>query len=152
MISVISLILERAIQMPKLSIDTIVQRAIEPATLDRRSLAECYGDAAPERGQLMADAKSFSVLRGKKLANLGLDERKLAFQALVYAEQWNISIADAQHRTGHVAREALRHARQYRQARLAEFGQTQLEAIYHPRSAAVDRSDSSMPSSGHISS
>lgn len=115
--------------MPRLSGDTLLQRAISAAVQDRQSLADCYAEGDPHRAQALAEAHSFVTLQGRKLAELSEDEARVAFAVFLCAEQWESSFADANHHKGKAAVAADRAARLYREFRLAAFGRSALEAV-----------------------
>jgi hypothetical protein len=115
--------------MPKLTGDTLLQRALEAAINDRESLAESYGKNDPERKQFLSVAKAFQTLRGKKLKDMDDASRTLAWQALYAAEHWEESLADSNHMRGPIADDCMRKVRLYKQFRHAEFGKTTHEVM-----------------------
>ena len=114
--------------MPRISGDTLLQRALSAAVQDRISLADCYPAGAEHRAHVLAEAKAFQGLKGKKLAELSAEEQQTAFAVFICAEQWEDSLADANNRKGKAATDASRAARLYREFRLATFGPSKLEA------------------------
>jgi hypothetical protein len=114
--------------MPRLSADTLLQRAIWPAVQDRRSLADAYNREGPDAAEALADAKRVQALSGKPFRKLSDEERETARLAFLYAEQWETSLADAQGRDNPKEREACElSARLFREFRLKEWGKTVLE-------------------------
>lgn len=81
--------------MRKTSDNARLQQAIEGAILDRESLADAYGYEGPEAKEALADIKRLGSLRRKRLSNMSPDALSLAFKALVWAEQWESGLADA---------------------------------------------------------
>lgn len=105
-----------------------LRQAIHGATQDRIALADAYGRKGPEAEEALADAQSMAALRGKPFGSFSEEERSVAFQVFVFAEQWEQSLADA-NPPGSIREEALRAAKSYREVRLAVWGKTQLEAL-----------------------
>ena len=126
--------------MGKLSGDRLLQRAIRFAVNDRVELSDAYSRRAPEHEQFRQQARDFEGLSGRELASLTQEERKLAFQVFVCAEQWEQSLADSHHLKGEVAARSMRNVRLFRAFRRAEFGRTQMEVIY-AESTSVDVRD-----------
>jgi len=114
--------------VPRLSADTLLQRAIGPAIEDRRALADAYGRIGPDAKSAMQEAKAFASLRGRRIDTLSPEERGNAFMAFVYAEQYERSLADASVRKG-VIRDSMLAAKRFREARIALWGKTKLEVF-----------------------
>lgn len=81
--------------MPALTPDALFQRAIPLAAEDRTSLADAYGNQGEWAEDAMATRERILALKGKKLRELTAEEQKLAYQAFVFAEQWEGSLADS---------------------------------------------------------
>ena len=114
--------------MPKLSGDTLLQRAIPRAIEDRVSFLDAIGEDSTEAPKVRGAIADLRALRGVSLSSMSMEQRKLSFSAFVWAEQWHLGVADAYHRTGRVAREALSALNLLRAYRLANMGMTTLEA------------------------
>lgn len=114
--------------MPRLSADTLLQRAIGPAIEDRRALVHAYGGVGPDARSARQEARSFAGLRGRRIRDLSPDERSKAFMAFVYAEQYETSLADASVQKG-VIRNAMLAAKRFRDTRIALWGKTQQEVF-----------------------
>lgn len=121
--------------MPRLSLKTVLLRAIEPAENDRLSLAQCYDEADPGYAEAMADAKAMLALREtlttfkKPLTELPADVQDRCFQALLWAAQWEHGIADANGFSGAAGRDALAAAKLFQKTRRFYFGKSKLEHI-----------------------
>jgi hypothetical protein len=121
--------------MPRLSLETVVLRALNAAVQDRESLSNCYQKDDLEHDEFRAKAKAFQTLvgklakRGSTLSKLSLADQALAFEVLVCAEQHEDSLADAHHRRGQYAQESLVAAKLYRNYRLRHWGKTSMEAM-----------------------
>lgn len=81
--------------MPSPSLQSLLQRAIPLAQLDRESLAAAYSDQGPEAAKALEARDRILALKGRQLRSLTPDERQTAFEAFVYAEQWEESLADS---------------------------------------------------------
>jgi hypothetical protein len=114
--------------MPRLTADTLLQRAIEPAVEDRLALVDAYGGIGPDAQAASQQAKAFAGLRGRRIDTLSAEERVMAFAAFVYAEQYETSLADASVQKG-VIRDAMRAAKQFRDTRVALWGRTKQEVF-----------------------
>lgn len=114
--------------MPRLSADTLLQRAIEPAINDRLALADAYCGIGPDADSAKQEAKAFAGLRGRRIRDFSPEERGAAFMAFVYAEQYEASLADASVAKG-VRREAMLAAKRFRDARIALWGKTKQEVF-----------------------
>lgn len=121
--------------MPRLSLKTVLLRAIEPAEQDRVSLAQCYDEADPGYAEAMADAKAMLALREtlttfkKPLTELPSDVQDRCFQALLWAAQWEHGIADANGFSGAAGRDALAAAKLFQKTRRAYFGKSNMEHV-----------------------
>lgn len=115
--------------MPKTSDNARLQQAIEGAILDRESLADAYGYEGSEANEAVADVKRLGSLRRKRLSSMSADALSLAFKALVWAEQWESGLADANPPGSEDRRTAALAAASYRELRLRRWGKTQFEAI-----------------------
>lgn len=113
--------------MPRPGLDTVLQRALSRAVLDRESLAEAYSHKGPEAEAATAAALAIEALRGKKYRSMDEAERKTAFRALVYAESWEQSLGESQDGTPEGA-EAYAEAKVFRTVRLAHIGRSAYEA------------------------
>jgi hypothetical protein len=121
--------------MPRLSLETVVLRALNAAVQDRESLSNCYQKDDLEHDEFRAKAKAFQTLvgklakRGSTLSKLSLADQTLAFEVLVCAEQHEDSLAAANHYKGGDAQAALVAAKLYRTYRLRHWGKTSMEAL-----------------------
>ncbi|KWT98247.1 MULTISPECIES: hypothetical protein [unclassified Variovorax] len=113
--------------MPRQSDDLTLTRALAPAVLDRESYAQAYGGKGPEAEAATALKFAFEALRGKSLKSLTSEERETARLALIYAEQWEASLAEANEGLPD-AQEPLREAAAFRKMRLRLWGRTAMEA------------------------
>lgn len=114
--------------MPRLSADTLLQRAIHPAIEDRRALVDAYGCVGPDAQAAREEAEAFAGLRGRRIRDLAPEERERAFMAFVYAEQYESSLAQASVMKGMV-RSSMRAARRFRDIRTALWGRTRQEVF-----------------------
>lgn len=112
--------------MPSYSDDTLLKRSINSAMLDRESFSDCYDGKGPESVEALRVAKAIQALAGKRMASLTTEERKTAFLALLYAEQWEASLAESQ-----ASKKDKKHAQLYadlfREVRIRRWGKTNLE-------------------------
>ncbi|MEJ6002516.1 hypothetical protein [Paucibacter soli] len=112
--------------MPRLTANSLLQRAISPAVLDRESLADAYGKKGETAAQAMDLAGKIQNLRGRRFDSLSEDELNVAMCAFIYAEQWEQSLAES--RPGKdVERRARRNAAYFKTLRHQIWGKTQLE-------------------------
>lgn len=125
--------------MPRLSPDTLLQRAIEPAVQDRIALADAYGREGEIATEATEHAKRIQALQGRKFKSLSADDLELARLAFVFAEQWDSSLAVAQG-PGRDGRKSAESARLFREFRLFVWGKTQMEAMIDD-AVAVDAMD-----------
>lgn len=113
--------------MPKLSDDTLLQCAIEPACQDRASFADACAEDSQVVANTLQEIKAMCALKGKRLADLTPEEDEAARLAFIYAAQWEESFVesrpDARYRT-----KSARYAAMFRATRLRRWGRTQLEA------------------------
>lgn len=133
--------------MPRLSDDTLFNRALPLAIEDRTALSQCYPRGTEHSDAALAEAEAMKALKGKKLAQLTPDEELVAFSVFVCAEQWEAALADS-NATGDrkVATESARNARLFKEARLQRWGRTQLEvAIANSKSVPVKDLFASQP-------
>lgn len=114
--------------MPRLSADTLLQRAIHPAIEDRRALVDAYGGVGPDAQAASEEAEAFAGLRGRRIRDLGPEECERAFMAFVYAEQYESSLAHASVTKG-LVRSSLLEAKRFREARVALWGRTRQEVF-----------------------
>lgn len=122
--------------MPRLTPDSILQKAIEPAVLDRVSLAEAYSNTGECAENALAQAESIRGLKGKALKNMSEAELRTAFLTLVSAEQWERSLAQAEGGLTH-GKKALIEANGFRALRLAIMGKSAFETAVE-NAEAVD--------------
>lgn len=119
--------------MPRLSLKTVVLRAIGSALLDRESLADSYSARDPYRAKVLAQIEKVNQLRvtlesqRKPMPDLPEETRQLAGAVLVWATQWEESLVDANHNQGAYAKRCAALAHLYKSTRLAHFGPTQME-------------------------
>lgn len=112
--------------MPKLTDDTLLQRAIVAAIEDRKSLAAAYHNEGEHAADAMSTAAAIRALKGVKLAAMTPEQLQVVAQAFVFAEQWEQSLADS-NEGSRFATESLRNVRLYREVRMRRWGRTQLE-------------------------
>jgi hypothetical protein len=114
--------------MPKLSDNTLFQRAIPLAVQDRISLSDAYPENSDHWVSAREETRQIRALKGRHIDELGEDEQHAGFMALVHAEQWVESLADA-NPGPKVEEESRRALRLFREVRLRRWGKTQLEAM-----------------------
>lgn len=120
--------------MPRLSLKTVLLRAIDPALQDRESLADCHSKRDPFRAVCLENVERIKALRvtlqesRKPVTELPEDLRSLCFSVLVWAAQWEDSVADANHRKGAYAKQCMADAQLFKSTRLKHFGPSRLEA------------------------
>lgn len=107
----------------------LLQQAIDVAEMDREALALAYGYKGEDAQDALDAIQRIGTLRGKKLAKLSEEDRRLAFQILVWAEQWEESLADAQPHGSKEWKEAARMAGRYREMRLRLWGRSAFEQM-----------------------
>jgi hypothetical protein len=113
--------------VPRHSDNFVLSRALTPAILDRESYAQAYGSKGPEAEEALALKRGIEALRGKKLKALTDAQRETARLALLYAEQWEASLAEANEGLPDAA-EPLKDAETFRKMRLRLWGRTAMEA------------------------
>jgi len=114
--------------MPKITDNTLLQRAIEPALNDRTSFLDAMRGDVDTLEVIEAEIKVIGALRGKRLATLNEDARRAAMLAFLYAEQWESSYADSDPRSQAGAR-ARKDAARFHETRVRLFGRTAFEAM-----------------------
>jgi len=120
--------------MPRLSLKTVVLRAIGPAVLDREWMADGYRKSDPRRAKIEEQVERVKALKAplqklrKPLALLPEETKLLCFSVLIWAQQYEESLANANHNRGEYAEQAQAAADLFRTTRLAHFGQSALEA------------------------
>jgi hypothetical protein len=112
--------------MPRLTINTILARAIEPAIADRTAYVDAYNGEGPEADNARETIEGIKALVGKKFAKLNEQELDFAGQALLYAQYWEEGLADSQPNTKY-ARESMRKVRHFKAARHHFWGKTNVE-------------------------
>lgn len=121
--------------MPRLSLKTVLLRAIEPAVQDRESLADCYQGDAPYRAKVLVDVERVRELEGvlrkhrKPLAELPEETQRLCFAVLCWAQQYEAGLAEANHHRGGFGKKAQAEADLFRSTRLAHFGRSEMEVF-----------------------
>lgn len=113
--------------MPRVTPDSVLQKAIQAAVLDRESLADAYSNEGEWADEAKCEATQMQALRGKRLKNMSEDELKTAFKVFVYAEQWERSLSDAEGPSVY-GKKALAEANTFRDVRLAIMGRSAFEA------------------------
>lgn len=119
--------------MPRLTLKSVLLRAIQPAVEDRISYAECYQEDAPERKEALSDARAVRLLKEVLTKHKGSIEllpvptQTLCFSVLVWAAQHEQSVADANHNKGEFARRARADSRLFETTRLQYFGESAME-------------------------
>jgi hypothetical protein len=114
--------------MPKLSDNTLFQRAIVLAVQDRISLSDAYPENSEHWRSAREEALQIRALKGRHIDELGEDEQNAGFLAFVHAEQWVESLAES-NPGPKVEEENRRALRLFREVRLRRWGKTQLEAM-----------------------
>lgn len=132
--------------MPKISDNTLLQRAIEPALNDRTSFLDAVRGDADAEAVTKAEIVVIGALRGKRLAVLSEDERRAAMLALLFAEQWESSYADSDPKSP-AGIQASKGAARFKGARLRLFGRTTFERMVS-EAVAVDVRDIIYPAQG----
>lgn len=112
--------------MPSPSLQSLLQRAIPFAQLDRESLADAYFNKGPEAARALETRDRLQALKGRPLRSLTPEERQTAFEAFVYAEQWEESLADSKPGRA-VELRCRRNVHYFKAARHHLFGKTVME-------------------------
>lgn len=112
--------------MPALSYDRLMQRALQFAINDREAMADSYGRQGEEAERAVADMKAIAALKGRKLESMTPDELTLCFRTLVFAEQWEQSLADA-NPGRKVELQCLRNVANFRKMRHQLWGKSKYE-------------------------
>lgn len=120
--------------MPRLSPDTLLQRAIDPAVQDRITLADAYSREGEVAEEAIETAKQIQALKGRKLVSLNAEECEAARLAFIFAEQWESSLADSWG-TARERQRSLQQARLFREFRIRVWGKTQMEAMMETATA-----------------
>ncbi len=113
--------------MPKYSLTTIVRKAISPAVQDRDSMLQADPDRAEEiRAEIAAIELLAEVDFSKPVTPA---QRMAAFAALMYAEQWEMGLADSLGNRDAYGREAAKDATMFLKYRHLYFGKSKLETM-----------------------
>lgn len=112
--------------MPRHSVDTIIQRAIGSAILDRLSFIEACGEQSPEGISALALIEQLKSLINVKRREFTSDQSDIARQALIFAEQEESGFYASDPKSQYGAA-ALKQVQQYRELRLRLWGKTQFE-------------------------
>ena len=110
--------------MPKLSDDTVLQRAIGDAILDRKDFSDSYGRSI-ESEEALSLIVSLIALKGKSFKTMTQDEQSIAREAFIYGEQWNEGLIQA----GVNTKQSRNRIDWYREVRIRRWGMTKLESI-----------------------
>ena len=110
--------------MPKLSDDTVLQRAIGDAILDRKDFSDSYGRSI-ESEEALSLIVSLIALKGKSFKTMTQDEQSIAREAFIYGEQWNEGLIQARVNT----KQSRNRIDWYREVRIRRWGMTKLESI-----------------------
>lgn len=118
--------------MPKLSLKSVVLRAIHAAVEDRQSLADCYQSDSDGHEEALAEAAAVRELEKSltglpRRAKVPAQHDEMCFSVLVWAAQWEDGVADALHRKGNVAKASMSASKLYRETRLQRYGPSKLE-------------------------
>ena len=113
--------------MPKRSDDATLARSVSPAILDRESYADAYSRKGPESAEALALRDEFQALRGKRLKAMSPSEQNTARLMLLYAEQWEVSLAESNPGKATEA-ECRRNVAHFREMRHRLWGRSALEA------------------------
>jgi len=111
--------------MPKLSDDTVLQRAIGDAILDRKDFSDAYGNRGIESEEALSLIASLIALKGKSFKTMTQDEQSIAREAFIYGEQWNEGLIQARVNT----KQSRNRIDWYREVRIRRWGRTKLESI-----------------------
>lgn len=122
--------------MPKLSDNTLFQRAISLAVMDRMSLSDAYPENSEHWLAGREEARRIRALKCRHIDTLSAEDQHVGFLAFVHAEQWVESLAEA-NPGPRVEAENRRALRLFREVRLRRWGQTRLESMME-NSVAVD--------------
>ena len=114
--------------MPRLSADTLLRRAIEPATQDRLTLVDAYSGEGEIALEAATVARKIRALTGRRFKKLTPEELETARLAFIFAQQWEDSLADALP-PSRQRRECEDSARLFREFRLLVWGKTRLEEM-----------------------
>ncbi|MBK3780339.1 hypothetical protein G3A43_08715 [Paraburkholderia aspalathi] len=116
--------------MPKLSDDTLFERALPLAIQDRIALSHSYESQSEHAKNALLEAKAMRELKGKKLVQLSEDEQLVAFNVLFCAELWQDGLAEANIKADRkVFADCSRSARLFREMRLRRWGRTKFEQM-----------------------
>ncbi len=125
--------------VPRLSDDTLLQKAIRPAIEDRESFADAVSRDSPEGRDALALAERIRGLEGKSIRALNSVENNVARLAFIYAEQWQAGFADSKPGRKYEAH-ARRYQRLFHEVRVRRWGRTKLEALMaSAKSVPVDQ-------------
>ena len=114
--------------MPKISDNAALQRAINPACLDRESLIDAYGGEGEWADEARADLIRFRALRGKSLGRMSPAALEAARCCFIFAAQWESSLAEALGTADmEVAAESTRQAKLFNEVRIRRWGHTPFE-------------------------
>lgn len=110
--------------MPKYSIDTVIQKAIYPATQDRLAML----DADPARAkETLGEIIEIKMLAALQFSEMTDAQKQNAFMALVYAEQWESSLADSLGRKSKYGRRSIQLSIMFSNYRHKHFGKSAFE-------------------------
>lgn len=113
--------------MPKITFNTALRRAIEPALNDRESLLECYSSDSPESREIEREIEMIKSMRGRKFKDtIKGDDVKAAFLTLLYGEQYERGFAESNPGKEY-EKKAIKNADLFREFRLSVFGKSVFE-------------------------
>jgi hypothetical protein len=110
--------------MPRITTNSLIQKAIYPATQDR--LAMLDADPAHAEG-IRIEIAEIESLRGLRFDRMTDKQCHTAMMALTYAEQWESSLADSLGAKDKDGREALQLSNLFRTHRHMTWGKNRLE-------------------------
>ena len=114
--------------MPRLSDNTLFQRAVVLAIQDRNALADAYPKGSPHGLEAREEARRIQALKGKHIDALTDADQPDAFAAFVNAELW-VSGLIGTNQGKAVEDDSRRQLRLFREVRLRRWGKTQLEVM-----------------------
>lgn len=113
--------------MPKLSDDTLLQRAIGPACMERESFADACSNVPADASAAITEMTKIAALKGRCFSELSAEDDEVARLAFIYAELWEASISDSCPGTVQ-AKTAGKAAKLFREIRIKRWGHTKREA------------------------
>lgn len=105
----------------------IMNSAKTAALLDRASLLEACANVEDMRNDIIKEIEAFETWEYKPLKHWTKEDIQTGYRILVFAEQYENSVADAQSKNKEIYDEAIKAASTYRKFRQENFGKSTLE-------------------------